>query len=420
MAISRRIFLRNSALAMAGVGTAPLWLQRAALAGETTAGSRKKVLVAIFQRGAADGLNIVVPHGEQRYYDLRPTIAIPRPSANIAATDSAIDLNGFFGLHPSLAPLMPLWQQRQLAIVHAAGSPDPTRSHFDAQDYMESGTPGLKSTTDGWLNRALPKTSGPASPLRAVSLGANLSRTLRGHNDAVAVNNLNDFQVRDPHGAASFESMYEGTLDTVLHGTVKETFQAVKMMQAIQKQPYTPANGTKYPGGGLGASLQQIARLIKSDVGLEVAFADVGGWDTHVNEVAAQPHAGQLANNLTQFSQALAAFHQDLGDRMEDVTLVTMSEFGRTARENGNRGTDHGHANVMFVMGGDVRGGKVFGDWPGLADHQLYEHRDLAVTTDFRDVLAELVGTHLGNRDLRNVFPGYAVSRDKFRGLLRA
>jgi|SRR5579871_83989 len=410
---SRRLFLKGSACAIFGVGSMPAWLSRSVFAAETGAVRRKKILVAVFQRGAVDGLNMVIPFGEQRYYDLRPSLAIPKPNGT---PQSVVDLDGFFGLHPSLAPLKPLYDTRRLAIVDAVGSPDPTRSHFDAQDYMESGTPGLKSTTDGWLNRALPKTSGPASPLRAVSLGANLSRTLRGHNDAVAVNNLNDFQVRDPHGAASFESMYEGTLDTVLHGTGKETFQAVKMMQAIQKQPYTPANGAKYPGGGLGASLQQIARLIKSDVGLEVAFADVGGWDTHVNEVAAQPHAGQLANNLTQFGQALAAFHQDLGDRMEDVTLVTMSEFGRTARENGNRGTDHGHANVMFVMGGDVRGGKVYGEWPGLADEQLYEGRDLMLTTDFRDVLGELVSHQLGNPNLSAVFPGYENS--KFLGLV--
>jgi uncharacterized protein (DUF1501 family) len=303
-----------------------------------------------------------------------------------------------------------------LAIVDAVGSPDPTRSHFDAQDYMESGTPGLKATTDGWLNRALPKTTAAVSPVRAISLGSNLSRTLRGHNDAVAMNSLNDFQVRDPKSAATFESMYDTSLDTVLHGTGKETFSAVKIMQSIQKQTYTPANGSKYPNGRFGQSLQQIARLVKADVGMEVAFADIGGWDTHVNEVGQQPALGQLANNLSDFGQALAAFYQDLGDRMEDVVVVTMSEFGRTARENGNRGTDHGHANAMFVMGAGIRGGKVYGDWPGLADEQLYEGRDLNLTTDFRDVLAELVTKHLGNPNLKAVFPGYG--EPKFRGLL--
>jgi uncharacterized protein (DUF1501 family) len=322
-----------------------------------------------------------------------------------------VDLDGFFGLHPSLASLKPMFDARHLAIVDAVGSPDPTRSHFDAQDYMESGTPGLKATGDGWMNRALLKPVGPASPLRAVSLGSGLSRTLRGPNDAIAVNNLNDFQVKDQKSAATFESMYDHSHDTVLHGTGKETFSAVKIMQSIQKQRYTPANGAKYPGGKFGQNLQQIARLIKADVGIEVAFAEIGGWDTHVNE------ANQLANNLTEFGQSLAALYQDLGDRMEDVTVVTMSEFGRTVRENGDRGTDHGHANVMFVMGGDIRGGKVYGDWPGLADdEQLYEGRDLNLTTDFRDVLGELVARHMGNRNLKAVFPGY--ENPKFRGLL--
>ena len=409
---SRRVFLKGSALAIFGTGVIPSWLSRSVYAAET-GNRRKKILVAIFQRGAVDGLNMVVPFGEQRYYDLRPSIAIPKPDGT---PGSAVDLDGFFGLHPSLSPLKPIFDAQHLAIVDAVGSPDPTRSHFDAQDYMESGTPGYKGTSDGWMNRALPKATGPLSPVRAVSLGSNLSRTLRGHNDAVAMNSLNDFQVRDPKSAATFESMYESSLDTVLHGTGKETFSAVKIMQSVQKQSYTPANGAKYPNGRFGQSLLQIARLIKADVGLEVAFADIGGWDTHVNEVGQQPALGQLANNLNDFGGSLAAFYQDLGDRMQDVTVVTMSEFGRTAKENGNRGTDHGHANAMFVMGGDVRGGKVYGDWPGLADEQLYENRDLALTTDFRDVLGELVSKHLGNTNLKGVFPGY--ENPKFRGLL--
>jgi uncharacterized protein (DUF1501 family) len=409
---SRRAFLKGSAVAIFGVGSMPAWLSRSVYAADGS-GQRKKILVAIFQRGAVDGLNVVIPFGEQRYYELRPSLAIPKPDGT---PSSAVDLDGFFGLHPSLAPLKPLFDAQHLAIIDAVGSPDPTRSHFDAQDYMESGTPGLKATIDGWMNRALTRATGIVSPVRAVSLGSSLPRTLRGRNDAVAMNNLNDFQVRDPQGAATFESMYESSLDTVLHGTGRETFSAVKIMQSIQKQTYTPANGAKYPGGRFGQSLQQIAHLIKASVGLEVAFADIGGWDTHVNEVGAQPAAGQLANNLADFGQSLAAFYQDLGDRMEDVAVVTMSEFGRTARENGNRGTDHGHANVMFAMGGGIRGGKVYGEWPGLADEQLYESRDLALTTDFRDVLGELVAKHLGNSNLKTVFPGY--ENPKFRGLL--
>jgi uncharacterized protein (DUF1501 family) len=212
--------------------------------------------------------------------------------------------------------------------------------------------------------------------------------------------------------------MYASTVDTVMHGTGKETFNAIKIMQSIQKQAYAASNGAKYPGGRFGQSLQQIARLIKADVGREVAFTDVGGWDTHVNEVAGNPVQGQLANILSDFGQSLAAFYQDLGDRMADVTLVTMSEFGRTAKENGNRGTDHGHANVMFVMGGDVQGGRVYGDWPGLAEEQLYEGRDLNLTTDFRDVLSELVAHHLSNPNLKSVFPGY--ENPKLRNLLIA
>src|SRR5579872_4936436 len=308
---SRRLFLKSSGLAIFGVGSAPAWLSRAVYAAEGPS-RRKKILIAIFQRGAVDGLNVVVPHGEQAYYDMRPTIAIPRPDGT---PDTAIDLDGKFGLHPSLAPLKPLFDSQHLAIVEAVGSPDPTRSHFDAQDYMESGTPGMKGTADGWMNRALPKETGKTSPVRAVSLGANLPRTLRGRNDAVAVNSLNDFQVRDSRGASAFESMYDHSTDTVMHGTGKETFEAVRIMQSVQKQSYTPQNGAQYPNGRFGQSLRQIAQLIKADVGVEVAFADVGGWDTHVNEMGPKPSVGQLANRLTEFGASLAAFSQDLGDR---------------------------------------------------------------------------------------------------------
>jgi uncharacterized protein (DUF1501 family) len=409
---SRRVFLKNSALAMFGVGTAPAWLSRALYATDAPS-PRKKILITIFQRGAVDGLNVVVPFGEKRYYELRPTIAIPKPDGT---PDSAIDLDGFFGLHPSLAPLKEIFADGRLAIVEAVGSPDPTRSHFDAQDYMESGTPGLKATSDGWLNRALPSARGPVSPVRAVAAGAALPRALRGRNEAVAVDNLDSFQIRDARSSTAFENMYASTLDTVLNGAGRETFDAVKIMQSIQKRPYTPSSGAAYTRTRFGTSMEQIARMIKADAGLEVAFADVGGWDTHVNEVGAKASVGQLPNLLADFGRNLAAFYRDLGDRMADVVVVTMSEFGRTAKENGNRGTDHGHANVMFVMGGAVRGGKVYGEWPGLEQEQLYEGRDLNLTTDFRDVLGELVTAHLGNRDLKHVFPGYMNPR--FRGII--
>lgn len=399
---TRRIFLKSSALAMVGVGAAPVWLSRAVFAKDAP-GERKKILIAIFQRGAVDGLNVVAPHADPAYYALRPSLAIPRPNGS---DSSAIDLDGHFGLHPALKALKPLWDTKQLAIIEAAGSPDPSRSHFDAQDYMESGTPGLKATYDGWLNRAIQSEAKP-SPLRAVALSADLPRSLRGQNKALAIGSLNDFQVKDQNVAATFESMYGASPDQVLNGTARETFDAVKIVQSIRKAPYTPAGGARYPNGRLGQSLEQIARMIKADVGLEVAFTDVGGWDTHVNEIGAQPHVGQLANLLRDFGDSLAAFSRDMGDRMADISVVTMSEFGRTAKENGNRGTDHGHANVMFVLGGNVRGGKVYGEWPGLEREQLYESRDLNVTTDFRTVLSELVSKQMGNRNMASVFPGF-------------
>ncbi len=319
--MNRRYFLRNGALMMAGIGAAPLWLQRA-VAAEPQKRTRK-VLVAIFQRGAADGLNIVVPFREQAYYAMRPTIAVPAPLRGAEAGKAAIDLDGFFALHPALAAIKPVYDAGSLAIVHAAGSPNPSRSHFDAQDFMESGTPGVKSTEGGWLNRALdtkmtgvkPARDAEPSPLRAVALGATLPRTLRGKNSAVAVSNLNEFQIRDQAAAVPFESMYEqaaGGLGT----TGKETFEALAMVASIRKRGYTPAAGAEYPRGPFGDSLRQIAQLIKADAGVEAAFTDVGGWDHHFNETGRDASEGQLANRLRDFGGALAAFWRDMGDRM--------------------------------------------------------------------------------------------------------
>jgi len=408
MSITRRVFLRNSALAVVGTATIPSFLTRAAV-GATDAGARNKRLVVIFQRGAADGLNIVVPHDERAYYTMRPSINIPRKDV--------IDLDGFFGLHPSMSSFKPIWEQGQLAIIHAAGSPDTTRSHFDAQDFMESGTPGIKSTEDGWLNRSLHSQPTPAdkSAFRAIAMGPSLPRILSGSEPAVAIDNINDFGVggRNPNSpvANTFEAMYSQSVDSVLHGTGQETFEAVKMLKAADPTKYTPAPGANYPRGRFGNSLQQLAQLIKANLGVQVAFADMGGWDHHVNEGSTQ---GQLANVLGDFSRSLSAFWTDLGDLAEDTVVITMSEFGRTARENGNRGTDHGHANVMFVMGGPVKGGKVYGRWPGLDQSQLYEGRDLAVTTDFRRVLSEAVYTHIGNQDLAGVFPNFVSTPSNF------
>ncbi len=424
MACTRRFFIKSSGLAIASLGTftaLPKFLLRASTLEETAhSRQRKKVLIAIFQRGAADGLNIVVPFAERNYYALRPTIAIPEPRGG--ESETAIDLDGFFGLHPSLSPFKSIYDAGHLAIIHAAGSPDNTRSHFDAQDFIESATPGVKSTPDGWLNRILQAQPMPqATPFRAVALSPQMPRSLYGPSPALAMSNLNDFGIRagkyTDQLTEAFEALYGDPGKDPVRSTGVESFEAVEFLKKVNPQQLQPENGAEYPNGPFGNALKQIAQLIKSNIGLEIAFTDIGGWDHHAAEGNTQ---GQLANRLHEFSQAITALYTDLGDQMNDVVLVTMSEFGRTARENGNRGTDHGHANCMFVLGGPVKGGKVYGKWPGLGEGQLNENRDLALTTDFRDVFAEIVSKHLGCKDLNKVFPGYNASPANFRGFIRA
>jgi uncharacterized protein (DUF1501 family) len=415
MKISRRYFIKSSGIAMLGMAALPSFLQRAVA--ETT-GAGKKKMVVLFQRGAMDGLNVVVPFAEPNYYAFRPTIAIPQPRSG--GTDAALDLDGFFGLHPSLAPLVPLFRNGQLAVVHAVGSPDPTRSHFDAQDFMESGTPGVKATEDGWLNRALQASpEEKASPFRAVAFGPYLPLTLQGSAPAIAIPDLKQFRMYGPPQLTEggFEAMYAQTVDEAMRGVSHETFEAVDQLKQIDPDSYQPENGAQYPQGRYGRSLMEIAELFKANVGLEVAFLDSGGWDNHVNEGGVQ---GQLSNLLRDLGQGLAAFHQDMGDRMADVVFVSMSEFGRTAHENGNRGTDHGHANCIFVMGGGIKGGKVYTRWPGMSEGQLHQDRDLAVTTDYRSVLGEIIAKHLGDGNLNAVFPGFANDPRQFLGLVKA
>jgi uncharacterized protein (DUF1501 family) len=400
---SRRVFMKNGGLALLSLGFAPAFLARTV---EAVGTARRKILITIFQRGAVDGLNMVVPFGEGEYYAARPSIAIPKP--NVA--DGAVDLDGFFGLHPRLAPLKPLWDSRQLAIVHASGSPDGTRSHFDAQDYMETATPGVKSTQDGWLNRYLhAREHADATPFRAVALAPQMPRSLQGLEPALAMGQIGQFGIRAGQATdmvqASFESEYAAAADTVLKGTGGQAFDAVRMLKSADPTKYQPEHGADYPRSGYGHALRQIAQLIKADVGLEIAFAEAGGWDTHVNQGSS---AGQLGARLDDFGRGIAALAQDLGDRMADVVILTMSEFGRAVAENGNRGTDHGHGNAMMIIGGqNIRGGKVYGRWPGLAREQRYDGRDLAVTTDFRSVFAEVVASHLGVTDTRTIFPGF-------------
>jgi uncharacterized protein (DUF1501 family) len=400
--ISRRVFMKNGGLALVSLGFAPEFLARTVAA----AGQTRRVLITIFQRGAVDGLNMVVPFGERDYYAARPSIAIGRPGSG---ADAAVDLDGFFGLHPRLAPLKPLFDARQLAVVHACGSPDGTRSHFDAQDYMETATPGVKSTQDGWLNRYLhAREHDKATPFRAVALAPQLPRSLQGLEPALAIGQIERFGIRAGTSTemvqSTFESQYAAAADRVLGSTGREAFEAIRLMKQADPSKYAPENGADYPRTAYGEALKQVAQLVKADVGLEIAFAESGNWDHHVNEGAA---VGQLANRLDDFGRGLAALVRDLGDRMQDVVILTMSEFGRAVAENGNRGTDHGHGNAMLVMGGGVKGGKVYGKWPGLAREQRHEGRDLAVTTDFRAVFNEVVRGHLGLSDTRHVFPGF-------------
>ena len=406
---SRRVFLKSGAFALVSLGFAPSFLARTAFAAGTT--RRAKRLIAIFQRGAVDGLNVVVPFGEADYYRSRPSIAIPRPGGH----DGALSLDGFFGFNPRLAPLKPLWDRRDLAIVHACGSPDSTRSHFDAQDYMETGTPGVKNTSDGWLNRYLQvRKTDAASSFRAVALTPGLPRMLQGPAPALAVSQLAQFGIRGADAGSAFEAEYAAAADQILNGVGREAFSAMKTLKVADPGKYQPEHGAVYPSSPFGQALRQIAQLAKADVGLEVAFADIGGWDTHVNQGAGQ---GQLAGRLDDFAKSIAALVTDLGEQMSDTVVLTMSEFGRAVNENGNRGTDHGHGNAMLVIGGGVQGGKVYGHWPGLTVGQRYDGRDLAVTTDFRDVFGEIVVRHMGVTNPAAIFPGHAVAAAKFPGL---
>ena len=430
--MNRRIFMKSGAMALATIGLNPTFLRRTVFAQDLLKGAalngnaRGKVLIVLFQRGAADALNVVVPHGERAYYTMRPGIAIPQPASGAAQT--AIDLDGFFGLHPALSPFKRLWDDGILATVHAVGSPSNTRSHFDAQDYMESGTPDNKSTRDGWLNRYLAVkgtcdecklhdgSSAANSPFRAVAMTPQTPRILEGGAPSVAMNSIDEFTIRTNGSQADrIEALYRTGSADVVHAAGGEMFEAMKMLKAANPQQYIPQNGADYPRTPFGQHLRQIAQLIKSDVGLEIAFADVGGWDTHVNQGGA---TGQLANRLDDFAKSIAALTQDLGDRMSDVTILTMSEFGRTARQNGNGGTDHGHATSMFVIGGDVKGKKVYGKWPGLEPEQLNEGRDLALTTDFRSVFSEVAFKHLGAAKMDAVFPGFTGDQSKWLGVL--
>ena len=412
--LSRRMLLRGGAVIAAGTFL-PSFARRALAADEGGPG-RRKTLVFLFLRGALDGLFAVTPYGEPRLTALRPSLALPPPDGDSKSAQLppllSLGVPGF-GLHPALAPLLPLWRDGQLALVHAVGSPETSRSHFDAQDFLELGTPGVKNTPDGWLARALGQAkSDGRSPLDAVAVAARLPRSLQGGPDALAFANLDQLRLHALAGApggqpgrtqsrTSFEALYQRAPGDAVATSGKEAFAALDLLEKkLGQGAYKP--DAQYPGGPVANSLRQLAQLIKADVGLRVGAADAGGWDTH----SAQP--GQLQRNLGDLALSLAAFHQDLGPRAEDVVLVAATEFGRTVRQNGANGTDHGHASVAFVLGGAVNGGKLFGKWPGLADDNLYEGRDLAVTTDLRAILAAAARSQLGATDLGRLFPGFA------------
>lgn len=385
----------------AAAGAAVLPLGRGAWAAAAEGGPQR--LVVILLRGAVDGLNVVVPYAEHAYYAARPTIAIARPGS----ADGALPLDNRFGLHPALAGLMPLWRQGALAFVHAAGSPDPNRSHFEAQRYIESGTPGRDTTADGWMNRLLQALPGPRGPTDAVSLGPTLPRILRG---AAPVANLPlgpgaaaALPTDRPALAAAFDRLYAGS--DLLGRAYREGRAARRELLGALAHEQQIADGGAPPPAGFARDAARLAGLLKSDAHIRLAFAALGGWDTHVEQGGA---AGRLANRLHALGDGLAVLAQGLGGVWRDTVVVVLSEFGRTLRENGDRGTDHGHGNAIWLAGGAVRGGRVWGDWPGLAPDQLYQRRDLAVTTDFRIVLAAVLGAHLGlgDRQLDSVFPG--------------
>jgi uncharacterized protein (DUF1501 family) len=439
---TRRIFLKGSGIALlslgfGSLGGGPQFLQRAALAAPAPlAFHRRKVLVTVFQRGAMDGLMAVSPLDDAALRRLRPRLAMSAARSagggsaargSAATGERLLDLGGQAGLHPALAPLLPLWQEGRCAVVHSVGSPDPTRSHFDAQDYMETGTPGRKGTASGWLNRVAGELGheapasvrsaegaalASASPFRALAMAPALPRSLYGPAPALAVTDLSTFSVRLPgapavaqQAGAGFETLYDETSQALLRETGRETFAAVEMLRRADFRSYRPAAGARYPRSPLGAALQQVAFLVKSDLGLEVAFTETGGWDTHVQQGTAQ---GSFARRAADLAQSIAAFWTDLGTHQDDVVLMTMTEFGRTVRENGSGGTDHGHGSCLFVVGNQVAGGRVHGQLPSLTDGALYEGRDLQVTTDFRAVFAEVAARHLGVTDAATLFPGWS------------
>lgn len=387
----------------------PEWMPRMAFAPRQTA-PRGDTLVVVFLRGAADALNMIVPHGDSDYYRLRPTLAVPRPDDRKAANaDRAIDLDGFFGLHPAFIELREAWEAGHLAAVHACGAPDDSRSHFRAMELMERGVEDEKGPASGWIGRHLATLdTGNPSPLRAIGLGDNVPRSLRGSVPVTALRSIADFHLGGDLQAARTRALLSGLYagEGRLTSVGGEVLEIVETLNGLNPDAYEPHGGVSYPASDFGYGLRQTAMLVKAEVGLEVAALDVGGWDTHFAQGGSE---GLMAGLLADLAGGLAAFHADMADRLDDLTVVVMSEFGRRVQENASLGTDHGHGGAMLLLGGGVVGGRVHGTWPGLADEQLFGPGDLAVTTDYRDVLGEVLRARLNNPALDRIFPDYQV-----------
>ena len=407
--VNRRAFMRSGALALfaTGIGGLPSFIAQAADSRKIwTPYKKNKVMVCIFQRGAMDGLMAVSPYADSALKTLRPNLYMS-PSEK---EGGLFDLDGKFGLHPALAAFQPFYKENRMAIVHGVGSPNNTRSHFDAQDYMEAGTPFNKGTSSGWLNRVAGLMGHDATPFRSVSLTNALPRSMYGDNESLAISNLQDFaiQMKNNPGvnltAKSFEELYDQTSSSLLNKTGKESFDAMKLLNVNSIKNYQPAKDVVYPNSALGNALKQIAILIKMEVGLEIAFAESGGWDTHVNQGTTN---GALARNLKDFSDSIAAFWKDLASYQDDVTVMTMTEFGRTAHQNGTGGTDHGRASCLFVLGNDVKGGAVYQNLKTLNKEDLEDGRDLPVSTDFRSVFSGVANQHLKISDNKKLFPDW-------------
>jgi uncharacterized protein (DUF1501 family) len=383
---------RRHFITCAGLGTLSAFAQNSWLGINAAPGSNPRRLIVIFLRGAVDGLNVVVPYNDPNYYQYRPKIAIPKPGS----PDGALDLDGRFGLHPAMAPILPLWQQGSLAFVHASGLTKEVRSHFDAQYYMETGVPGVGRQQDGWLNRLLTEANNK-SPLQAISISSTMPQILKGKMPVTSIGSTRQAGNQQPidrqEVSTAFDQLYNSTNIKILGRTYRSGRVArTQLLKDLETEMKMANNGAPLPTG-FAAETRSLARLMVKDDRIQVAFLQLGGWDTHINQGNSK---GLLAKNLGELTKGLATLQQELGDLYGHTQLVVMSEFGRTAKENGNGGTDHGHGNVMWLLGGATKGGKVYGQWPGLAPEQLYQGRDLNVTTDFREPIAKILTNHLG------------------------